>query len=329
MTGHSARLLSVLRFAPLAVLVLLVAIFGSLSPRFLAPQNLLNIVVQSSSLAIIAAGMTFVLLTAGIDLSVGSVMFLAAAVTGKLVLAGVPLAVALPAALAVGALCGSLNALLIVRLKLLPFIVTLAILYAGRGLGLLLTETRAMNLPDSILRIGSGTLLGIPLPVCILITVLAAAQFTLSHTPFGRQVYACGNNLEAARRAGVNTGVILASVYVISACGAALGALVSLAQLGAVSPTFGNQREFAAIAAAVLGGASLFGGRGTVFPGAILGAVLIQTVESGLVIANADPYIYPLVLAAVIFVAVLLDVTRHSFMKRLEHRKIRPLEVSA
>ena len=134
--------------------------------------------------------------------------------------------------------------------------------------------------------------------------------------------------LEAARRAGVRTGRILAAVYVISACCAGLGAIVSLAQLGAVSPTFGNQREFSAIAAAGLGGTSLFGGRGTVFPGAILGATLIQTVESGLVIANADPYLYPLVLAAVIFVAVLLDSVRHVFMKRLGHRKIRPLEAA-
>jgi ribose transport system permease protein len=329
MTGWSGKLLPALRLAPVGVLGVLVAIFGYLSPRFLAPQSLLNIVVQSSSLAIAATGMTFVLLTAGIDLSVGSVMFLAAAIAGKLVLAGGPLALALAAALATGALCGLLNAFLIVRLRLLPFIVTLAILYAGRGLGLLLTETRAMNLPDSVLRIGAGTVFGIPVPVWILIAVLAAAQFTLSCTPFGRQVYACGNNLEASRRAGVRTGLVLTAVYVISAVGAALAAMVSLAQLGAVSPTFGNQREFAAIAAAVLGGASLFGGRGTVFPGAVLGAVLIQTVESGLVIANADPYIYPLVLAAVIFVAVLLDVARHTFMKRLERRKIRPLEAAA
>jgi ribose transport system permease protein len=214
-----------------------------------------------------------------------------------------------------------------VRLRLLPFIVTLAVLYAGRGLGLLLTQTRAMNLPESVLRLGAGRLLGLPSPVWILVALLAATQFTLSRTQFGRQLYACGNNLEAARRAGVRTERVLAVAYVVSSCCAALGAVVSLAQLGAVSPTFGNQREFAAIAAAVLGGTSLFGGRGTVFPGAALGAILIQTVESGLVIVNADPYLYPLVQAAVIFLAVLLDSLRHAAMKRLEVRKVRPLEV--
>jgi ribose transport system permease protein len=256
-------------------------------------------------------------------------MFLTAAVAGKLSLAGLPIGLALGAALLAGACCGAMNALLIVRLRLLPFIATLATLYMGRGLGLLITETRAMNLPEPVLRIGAGSLAGIPAPICVLIATLAAIQLTLSRTPFGRQLYACGNNLNAARRAGVRTGRVLAAAYIVSACCAAIGAVVSLSQLGAVSPTFGNQREFAAIAAAVLGGASLFGGRGTVFPGAVLGAVLIQTVESGLVIANADPYLYPMVLAAVIFVAVLLDSLRHAFIKRLEQRRIRPLEMSA
>jgi ribose transport system permease protein len=327
MTGNSARLQMILRMAPLVLLSSLVVIFGLISPRFVSVQNLLNIVVQASSLAIVTTGMTFVLLTAGIDLSAGSIMFLGAVVAGKLSLTGAPLALSLAAALAVCACCGLLNAALIVRLRLLPFIVTLAVLYAGRGFGLWLTETRAMNLPESVLRIGSASF-GVPAPVWILAAVVAAAEFTLSRTPFGRQIYACGNNLEAARRTGVRTARIIGAAYVISACCAGLGAIVSVAQLGAVSPTFGNQREFGAIAAAVLGGTSLFGGRGTVFPGAVLGAVLIQTVESGLVIANADPYSYPLVLAAVIFLAVLLDSARHALVKRLERRKIRPLEVS-
>jgi ribose transport system permease protein len=329
MNDRSRRLLDILRLIPVALLVVLVGVFSSLSPRFLDVQNVVNILVQSSSLAIAATGMTFVLLTAGIDLSQGSVMFVAAAVAGKLLLGGAPLAISLAAALAAGLICGAMNALLIVRLRVLPFIVTLAALYAERGLGLYITGTRAMNLPESILALGSGRPLGIPMPVWILAAVVAAAQLTLSRTAFGRQIYACGYNVEFARRAGVRTGAVLASVYAISAFCAALGGLVSLAQLGAVSPTFGNQREFAAIAAAVLGGTSLFGGRGSVVPGALLGAVLIQTVESGLVIVNADPYLYPLVLAGVIFIAVLLDGIRRAFQDRVEARRIRPLEADA
>jgi ribose transport system permease protein len=323
------RTIDLLRLIPVALLVVLVAVFSSLSPRFLSTQNVLNILVQSSSLAIAATGMTFVLLTGGIDLSQGSVMFVAAAVAGKLLLGGMPVSAAIFAALLAGGLCGAAHAGFIVQLRLLPFIVTLAALYAERGLGLYMTETRAMNLPESILVLGTGRLLGIPAPLWVLGMVVLAAQLVLDRTPFGRQIYATGYNLEYARRAGVRTGVILASVYMISGFCAGLGGMVSLAQLGALSPTFGNGREFAAIAAAVLGGTSLFGGRGSVVPGALLGAVLIQTVESGLVIVNADPYLYPLVLAGVIFVAVLLDGIRQAYRRRIEARKIRPLEAAA
>jgi ribose/xylose/arabinose/galactoside ABC-type transport system permease subunit len=128
----------------------------------------------------------------------------------------------------------------------------------------------------------------------------------------------------AARKAGIRTSRIQFAVYVISGFCAALGGLVSIAQLGAVSPSFGNQREFAAIAAAVLGGTSLFGGRGAVLPGTLLGALLIQTIENGLVIANADPYLYPLVMSVIIFLAVLLDSLRNKQLRRSQRRIIRP-----
>ncbi|HYP12499.1 MAG TPA: ABC transporter permease [Bryobacteraceae bacterium] len=314
------------RILPLLMLAVVIAIFGTVSPRFLTAQNLVNIVVQSSSLAIVATGMTFVLLTAGIDLSAGSVMFVSAAIAGKLALAGVPLAFALTAALVVGLLCGLITGLIIVRLKVLAFIATLAGLYALRGLGLYITETRAMNLPEPVLQIGSGTFAAIPIPIWVLLLTVVPGQLILTRTPFGRHVLACGFNVESARRSGVRVGAVLSGVYLISGFCAALGGLVSVAQLGAVSPTFGNQREFAAIAAAVLGGTSLFGGRGSVLPGAFLGAVLIQTVESGLVMVNADPYVYPLVLAGTIFLAVLLDSIRQAWRVRSEKRRIRPLE---
>jgi ribose transport system permease protein len=313
-----------MKSVPLLLLAVVVACFGTLSPRFLDPQSLLNILIQSSSLAIVATGMTLVLITAGIDLSVGSIMFLSAAVAGKMVLEGLPLWLAVLAVLAAGMAFGAVNAFFIARLRMLPFIVTLATLYAGRGLALWITETRAMNLPETLLRVGAGRLLGIPVPVWILALTLAAFHILLSRTTFGRQVYAVGNDMEAARKAGIHTRRTIVLIYVISGFLAALGGLVAVAQLGAVSPTFGFQREFAAIAAAVLGGASLFGGRGSVFPGTLLGAVLIQTVESGLVMVNADPYLYPLVMASIIFVAVLLDGARHRYLERLGRRKIRP-----
>jgi ribose transport system permease protein len=185
--------------------------------------------------------------------------------------------------------------------------VTLATLYVGRGFGLWLTQTRALNLPDSLLLVGSARVLGLPLPVVVLGLVLAAGHVVLERTPFGRHLYAVGAEPEVARRAGVPVQRTLLGAYAAAGLLAALGGAVAVAQLGAVSPTFGREREFAAIAAAVLGGVSLFGGKGRVLPGVLLGTLLLQTVENGLVIVNADPYLYPMVLASVIFVAVLLD----------------------
>lgn len=330
MTAASNRLtLAALKNAPLILFAVVIVFFAYLSPKFIEPRNLLNILVQSSSIAVVAAGMTFVLLTAGIDLSVGSIMFVAAVVAGKLMLAGHPLALALAAILFIGLLFGAVNAFFITRLKVIAFIVTLATLYVGRGFGLLLSETRAMNLPEELLQVGAARIVGVPLPVLIFGAVFLAGHVVLMRTAFGRQLYAVGNDATAARKAGINVGRVLFAVYLISGFCAALGGLVSVAQLGAVSPTFGNQREFAAVAAAVIGGTSLFGGRGGLIPGTMLGAVLIQTVENGLVIVNADPYLYPLIMGAIIFLAVLIDSFRHAQLLKLGRSKIRAEEVSA
>ncbi len=300
-----------LDFAPLLLFVAVLAFFGAQSGKFLEPRNLVNIVVQASSTGIVAVGMTFVLLTAGVDLSVGAIMFVAAAVAGKIALGGLPLPFALLAMLAVGLVFGAVNALFITRVRVAAFIVTLAMLFIGRGLGLRITETRAMNLPDSFLELGAARLLGVPLPAWLFAATLVVAHLVLTRTPFGRQVFAVGHDVEMAKKAGVRTGTILAVVYLISGLGAAVAAMVTLGQLGAVSPKFGEGKEFAALAAAVLGGTSLFGGRGSVLPGTLLGVLLIQTIENGLVIVNANPYLYPMITGAVIFVAVLLESLRN------------------
>jgi ribose transport system permease protein len=314
----------VLRHASIVLFLGVFFAFGLQAPVFLEPSNLLNILVQSSSAAITATGMTFVLLTAGIDLSVGSVMFVSAALAGKVVLGGGSLWLVIVMALAVGIACGAINAVFITRLRIQAFIATLAGLYLGRGLGLWITQTRAMNLPESLLQLGTARPIGIPVPVIISCAVLVSAHLVLTRTPFGRQIYAIGNDREAAEKAGIAVGRVVAIVYMASGLCAALGGLVSVAQLGAVSPTFGNQREFAAIAAAVLGGTSLFGGRGRVFPGTVLGSILIQTVENGLVIVNANPYVYPLIMSTIIFIAVFTDSARHVRLQRLSRRYIRP-----
>jgi ribose transport system permease protein len=313
--------------APLLLFACVLAFFATGSAAFLTGRNLVNIVAQAASTAVVATGMTFVLLTGGVDLSVGSAMFVAAAVAGKLLLAGHSLPLALAAMVGVGLAAGAFNAVFVVRLRVLPFVVTLATLFLGRGLGLWITQTRAMNLPGAFLRLGTERVLGVPLPVVVLAVVLAAAHVVLRSTSFGRELYAIGHDAAAARKAGLPVERRIAAVYVVSGACAATGGILALAQLGAVSPSFGREKEFAAIAAAVLGGTSLFGGRGRVLPGTLLGALLIQTVENGLVVLNADPYLYPLITSAVIFAAVLTDGLRTRWLAGLHRRRIRPEEV--
>lgn len=305
-----------LKYSTLLMFLAVLVIFSLLSSKFLTLGNFTNILIQSSSLAILAIGMTFVLLTAGIDLSVGSIMFVAGVISGKLVVGGLSLWWAIPLVLLIGLLFGLLNAFFIFRMKITPFIVTLATFYAGRGLGLFISETRAINLPDSFLQIGTAKVLGVPMPIVILLVVVLLAHFVLTQTQFGKQVYAVGNNMAKARKAGIPVERILLGVYLICGLCAAISGLVALAQLGAVSPTFGYQNEFMAIAAAVLGGTSLFGGKGSILPGTIVGALLIQTIQNGLVIVNADPYLYTVITGLVIFLIVMIDSLRHKSLQK-------------
>jgi len=319
---NSRPLLRLLDFAPLGLFAIVLLVFGVMSDKFLTTDNLTQILVQSASTAVVATGMTFVLLTAGVDLSVGAIMFIGAGLAGKMALAGQPLPLCLLVMTGVGVLGGAVNAFLVTRLRLVAFIATLATLYIGRGVGRWITQTRAMNLPDSFLALGSAKWLGVPLPLWIAGAVIFISQLVLSNTPFGRQLYALGNNAEAAKKAGLNTTRLLTAVYVICGLCAGLGGILALAQLGAVSPKFGELYEFDAITAAVLGGTSLFGGRGKVFPGTVLGAVLLKSIFNGLVIVQADPYLYPLITSGIIFAAVLLDSLRNQMMPRLTQRRI-------
>lgn len=314
------RFQRILDHSTLGLFVVVLLIFGLLSDNFFSIPNLINILTQASSLAIIATGMTFVLLTAGIDLSVGSIMFLAGVISGKMVVAGFPLWMACGIVLVIGVLFGLVNGVFIFRAKVVPFIVTLATFYMGRGLGLFISETRAVNLPESFLKIGSAKILGIPLPIIMLVVVIAIGHLVLTKTVFGKQLYAVGNDPEKSRKAGIAVDRVLLKVYIICGFCAALGGLVAIAQLGAISPTFGLQSEFLAIAAAVLGGTSLFGGRGSIFPGTLIGVLLIQSIQNGLVMVHADPYLYPLITGGVIFLIVLIDSMRH-----LQQQKIKRL----
>lgn len=314
---------------PLVMLLLVWSVFAAISPKFREPSATIHILLSASSAGIVAVGMSFVLLVAGIDLSVGSIMLLAGAIAGRAMIAGAPPWMMLIAMVLMGLAWGCVNGTLIAWLGMTPFIVTLATLFAGRGLGLWVTETRPLNLPDEVRQWVATRLLGLPLPVIAMIVVVVAAYVLLQHTPAGRQLYAVGHDAAAARKAGLPVRRLTLLAYVLCSGCAAGGGAVTLLQLGAVSPTLGQGRELEAIAAAVLGGVSLFGGRGGPL-GAAFGAIMIQTIFNGLTTIDADPslsiavdpYIYPVITSGVIFSAVLADSLR-------QHRTGRPRRVAA
>lgn len=318
--SEQAKLVA-LRSAPLILFAIVIALFSLLSDRFLTVQNFLNILTQSSHVAILGIGMTFVLLIAGIDLSVGAIMFLAVAVMSIYVPDATPVTGFLTC-LAVGIAFGAVNAAVITWVRIAAFIATLSALFIGRGIALYITETRMAFMNMDILSLGRLAYLGIPWAIWVFAAVFLVAFVTLRSTPFGRQLYAIGENRSAALKAGINVNAIQFAVYVISGACAGIAGFVSITQVGAASATFGLEKEFAAIAAAVLGGTSLFGGRGGVV-GTVFGAVLIQTAYSGLVIINANPYIYPLVTASIIFVAVFVDSQRVRILETINRRTIR------
>ena len=313
-----------LKLAPFILFVVIFVGFGLASERFLSVQSFENIVKQASFIGIVAIGLTFVMLTGGIDLSVGTNMYVSTVVAGILMQEyGVSPRIGFMVCVATGVAFGAVNAVLIVRLGMVPFIVTLGTLVAGRGLGLQLTESRGVMLPNDMLRFGSGDTVGVPNPILIFLIVAVAAQVVLSSTPVGRHIYAVGADAKAAAKAGIGTGRTLATAYLICGGCAGLGGFVAVSQLGIVNAGFGEFAELLAIAAAVLGGTSLFGGVGSVLPGTVLGAVLIQMVQSGLVFLRVDIYLQPLVQAFIIFVAVILDSVRNAILGRMGRRTVR------
>lgn len=317
--------IGLLNNSPYILFVSIFLMFSFLAPKFLEFQNIENIIKHASFIGIVAVGMTFVLLTAGIDLSVGSNMYLSGAVAGLLIENfGVSSEVALLFCLFVGFLFGAVNSFLITKLKIIPFIATLGTMVAGRGIALLLTKSKAVTFPDEIVQIGSIKVLGIvPLPIVIFGIVVLVASIFLNRTKTGRQIYAVGNNLNAAKRGGINSDKILSTSYITCGVLAALGGFISVAQLGIINSGFGSGYEFDAIAAAVLGGTSLFGGIGTVFPGTVSGAVLMQMISTGLVFTQTNIYLQPILTGAIIFLAVFLDSIRNIRITKMQRRNIR------
>jgi len=310
-----------LRWVPIAIFAILICIFALQSSQFFTIANLGAVLMQSSWLIAIAVGANFVLLTAGVDLSVGSTMYLAA-VAICLLLGHAPISLSVAASLVVGSVFGMINASLIVRLGLPTFIVTLATLFIGRSTGLFFTSTRIVYASSSLAEFGRATFLRIPTALWLASVAVGIAWLLLNRTPFGLYVRSIGADADGARRAGVPTRAVTFWVYVLGGAFSGLGGFISLSQTSAASGAFGQNSEFLAIAAAVLGGTSLFGGRGNVWA-PVIGAILISTVQNGLVLIDANPYAYPVITGCVIFVAALLDSGRLRLQARLERRRVR------
>ncbi len=310
-----------LRNVPVLLLVVVFIVFSLLDQRFFDLQTLANVARSTAYIGIVAVGMTLVLMTAGIDLAVGSMLYLSAVIVGQIInSADLPLFIVPILSIAVGLVLGCINGFIVSVLRVIPFIVTLAMLTAFRGLGLELSESREVNYPDVIGQMGSQSVLGIPLPILVFALVVLLAHLLVTRTPFGRQLLATGEDRAAAERAGIPVRRILFTVYAISGALAGLAGFVAMTQLRTAAPGFGSGDEFDAIAAAVLGGTSLFGGRGSVFPGTVVGALLIQLIQTGLVFLQVDLYVTPMVQAGIILLAVLADSIRTGRLQKLGRR---------
>lgn len=292
----------------LGALIVLCAVLSFATDKFLSTSNLLNVLVQLSVVGIAAVGGTFVIITSGIDLSVGSNVALSgmvAAYTMKQF--GVNGLVGVLVALAIGALVGAINGTSITALRLTPFIATLAVLAMGRGLTQQVSQGQTIfGFPPSFTFLGNGRIAGVQAPVVITIVVFVVGWFVLTRTTFGQQVYAVGGNREAARLAGIPVKRIIFSVYVLAGLCAGLAAVVLAGRLNSALSSSATGLELQVIAAVVIGGTSLFGGRGSLV-GTFIGALLIGVINNGLTLLNVNPFWTQFIQGVVIFVAVLLD----------------------
>ena len=301
------------RFGVLLMLIALVVVFSALSPHFLSQGNITNILIQSSTNAIIAAGMTFVILSANIDLSVGSVLALSSVLGTAFIADGGPIILGVGVMLLGGIVAGSINGFTVGYLGFPAFIVTLATMWLFRGSAYVFTNGQAVTgLPRDFRILATGEVAGVPYIVIVMILVYAICYFVLARTTFGRQVYAVGDNKEAARLSGVNVKRVTAAVFVISGLMAAIGGVVLSSRLFSGQPVAGITFELSAIAAVVIGGTSLFGGKGGIL-GTLVGAIFIATLINGLVILNVSSFWQQVIMGLVVLAAVGID----QYRKRL------------
>jgi ribose transport system permease protein len=302
-------------FGAIVAVLLLSLLLSIASPYFLTTGNLSNILVQASVIALLAGGQTFVILTGGVDLAVGALTALCGAVAGHMMIKlGMSVEWAVLAAVAIGAAVGLFNGYLVAFVGIPSFIVTLGGLTLWRGLAFEATGGfDNAGMPDPLPFMGYGELLGVPMPIVISALYFMVMAFVLSSTKLGRYVYAMGSNEMGARQVGINIKAYKLAVYVVCGLSCALGAIVLMARMDSSSGKMAQMFELDAIAAVILGGTSLFGGRGSIW-GSLLGAVLITMVRNGMNLLEISQFKQMMAIGAVVIVAVWIDVIRRQRM---------------
>lgn len=297
-----------------AVLIALAVLLSVISPAFRDPQNLINILQQVTVNAILALGMTMVIFTGGIDLSVGSVVAFSGIVMGILVIdLGVNPWLAALIGIALGSVCGTINGLLISRFKLQPMIATLGMMSIARGAALTLAGGRTISgYPPGFTWLGNGTIPGTTIPVQIVFMLLlyVIAYYFMRYRRFGRSLYSVGGNEEATRLSGINVFKCKTLAYTVSGALAGIASVVLVAKLNSAQSIAGQDYELDAIASAVIGGASLLGGKGSIW-GTLMGALIIGVIRNGLNLLNVSSYLQKLIIGFIILIAVLVDAFRN------------------
>jgi ribose transport system permease protein len=286
------------------------AVLAVLSPYFLTLPNLVNVVLTMSVIGIVSIGMTYVMLSGGIDLSVGSTMGLSAVVAATFAKNGSPFILVVLVGLAIGFVIGLVNGLAITKLRVPPLITTLAMLSVAKGIQLIYSRgVTVFGLGDAVGWLGRGYIGPIPVPIVLLLLLYVLASISLSRTSFGRKVYAVGGNERAARIVGIRVERIKISVYVLSSVLAAFGGLILISRLDSAPTVIGTGLELDTIAAVVIGGTSLTGGKGGVW-GTLIGVAILALIQNALNLLNVSPYFTQLVQGLVIFTAVAIDMNR-------------------
>lgn len=297
------------KLGPLLALIVLVIFVTVLNPSFISGTNILNLLRQVSTNALIAFGMTFVIITGGIDLSVGSTLALSSALTAGLIVGGFDPILAMIVGVLLGFVLGAVNGLLITKGKMAPFIATLATMTIYRGLTLVYTDGKPITgIGDSFIFqfMGRGYLFGIPFPIILTLVVFAILFVLLHKMTFGRKTFAIGGNEKASFIAGIKSDRIKVMIYAISGMMASIAGIIITSRLNSAQPTAGTSYEMDAIASVVLGGTSLSGGRGRIF-GTLVGALIIGTLNNGLNLLGVSSFYQQVVKGIVIIIAVLID----------------------